>query len=545
MDALTKAQILWAETGNLQVPDGGDRGTLSKLRQHVAAIASEAENTFSRFEPLPARDDPNHGKEVIDCAVAAEGSTPNALKNLRVIVWPSADGKTLSKHDVGPPAPWDTAAPETLELIGRFKVESRDVSAFSRAVVPGEDARRFVSIVTGTGLPPGTGVYSPRGAPRKVVDPKSAAIAIRLAFATLVLFAVACVWALSVGSLARSSQSNFLASLTFPTTCPTAIDPGKPATLFGAPKEWLLTGGDGGPCLKAWQDSTTAALAAPNRDWWSKLKGWLAEWSVSDAGRAFSLRMPMLLMMTSIVLLALSAGIGVLGRPLGLFIDKRNRMSLTKIQFAVWLVILMGSLATYTLFNVGFWAEDLNRIREGVSYLASTGKQDQKLAEWSARLSALLDFLPGMDTALWGLIGISGATTIISSLVMQPGGLAATGSSGTVVPARRTVVLANADPKEAALADLVYGETEEDHGVVDSTRVQAVVVTGVLAALYLNLVLEGAERIGGLSATEAVNAGKQVFASMPPTGTTFLWLLGISHGTLLGGKLLGAYGGGK
>jgi hypothetical protein len=35
-------------------------------------------------------------------------------------------------------------------------------------------------------------------------------------------------------------------------------------------------------------------------------------------------------------------------------------------------------------------------------------------------------------------------------------------------------MLSNLDPKDAALADLVYGETEEDDGVVDATRVQTV-----------------------------------------------------------------------
>jgi hypothetical protein len=64
------------------------------------------------------------------------------------------------------------------------------------------------------------------------------------------------------------------------------------------------------------------------------------------------------------------------------------------------------------------------------------------------------------------------------------------------------------------------------------------VVTGVLAAIYVNLILEASERIGGLTSTDAVNNGAQIFASMPPVGGTFLWLLGISHGTLRGGKFL-------
>ena len=72
---------------------------------------------------------------------------------------------------------------------------------------------------------------------------------------------------------------------------------------------------------------------------------------------------------------------------------------------------------------------------------------------------------------------------------------------------------------------------------------QAIAVTGVLGAIYVSLVLEAGERIGGMTAAEAVNAGTQVFADMPPVGATFLTLLAISHGTLVGGKLLGAYGG--
>lgn len=92
----------------------------------------------------------------------------------------------------------------------------------------------------------------------------------------------------------------------------------------------------------------------------------------------------------------------------------------------------------------------------------------------------------------------------------------------------------------AALSDLVSGETKENADTVDAWRVQTVVIKGLLAAIYVNLVLETVDSIGGLSAFGAVNAGQQVLPSMPPAGTTFLWLLGISHATLMGGKLFSA-----
>jgi hypothetical protein len=55
----------------------------------------------------------------------------------------------------------------------------------------------------------------------------------------------------------------------------------------------------------------------------------------------------------------------------------------------------------------------------GSRLLGDTGKMDQKLTGWSDRLSNLLDFLPKMDAALWALIGITGGTTFVSSLLVQ------------------------------------------------------------------------------------------------------------------------------
>ena len=540
MDTVSRAQAIWAETKDLRVADGGDAATLLALRRQLAAIAVEVEKSFPRFEPLPARDDPALAADVADCAMVVEGATPIELKNQRVIVWPSADGKTLNQAELKPPAPWDAAATDTFNLIGRYKIDGHDVSAFSRPIADGEDAPRFVSLVTGTGLPPGTGVYAPPPAPRIEVSPRAANTAFWLAMLMLLMFAAACTWSLSVGNAVRAAQKSFESSVPAG-RCATQIDPANTATLYGAPRAWLFDGTAPGDCLKAWGLATTAALDTSGRDWWSGLKRTVASLTVSDLGRAFSLRMPTLLMMAAFVLLAVSAGMGVLGRPFGLFIDRRNRMSLTRIQFAVWLVILMGGIASYALFNVGFWADELNRIREGIAYLNGAGKADQQLAGWADKLSTLLDFLPKMDTALWLLIGITGGTTVVSSFLTAPPAPPATDQAATAMPARRVRTLTNPDPKDAALADLVYGETEEDAGVVDASRVQTVAITGVLAAIYVNLVLEAADGIGGLSAVGAVNAGQQVLSGMPPAGSTFLWLLGLSHAALMGGKLFSAY----
>ena len=80
MDAVSRAQIIWAETRDLRVPAGGDPATLFALRRHMAAIIREFEKGFSRFEPLPARDDEFFGQQVADCATAAEAATPDELE---------------------------------------------------------------------------------------------------------------------------------------------------------------------------------------------------------------------------------------------------------------------------------------------------------------------------------------------------------------------------------------------------------------------------------------------------------------------------------
>ena len=86
MDAVSRAMVIWAESKDLLVPDQGDPSTLSARRRHIAAIATEAEQSLSNFEPVPARDDQLYGRDVIDCAAAAEAPVQKDLANLRVIV---------------------------------------------------------------------------------------------------------------------------------------------------------------------------------------------------------------------------------------------------------------------------------------------------------------------------------------------------------------------------------------------------------------------------------------------------------------------------
>ena len=574
MDTFAKTQVIWAETKDVRVPAGGDPTTLSKLRLELAAIIEDDPTLFHRYETVPALDHPLYGPDVLDCAAAAAAIAAVPALKYRLILWPSTDGKTLDTRDIAPLPPWDKADPASFELIGTFDVvdTGAKVAAFRQVAAAGEP--RFVSLVTGTGLPAGTGVLAPRPVQRPPVSAQARWWGLRLAIASLVVFAIACTWSLSVGKVVRRAEGNFAVMDT--ASCSAKLDLTKPPdvterTLFGLPAAWVPRPSASSSCLSKWQSAVEATLlsrsaateptespapaspsAQPNAtqppqqavapvaflpradSWWDRIEIFLAGLTLPERGLSFSLAMPTLLTMASIVLLATAAGLGVTGRPLGIFIDKRNRMSLTRVQFAVWLMIIMGGLTSLALFNTGFWGGELDRVRAGAAYVQAATGDDQLFQQFADKANKLLEFVPAMDGALWGLIGITAFTTVFSPALTnpsQPGGPPST---------RRVQVLTNANPKDAKLADLVFGETEDSEGVVDTNRVQTVAITGLLAAIYLGLILESVRGIGGPTATSAISEGMQVFGDMPPAGGTFLTLLFASHAALLGGKFLAA-----
>jgi hypothetical protein len=243
-------------------------------------------------------------------------------------------------------------------------------------------------------------------------------------------------------------------------------------------------------------------------------------------------------MMIALLLLIIAAGLGVMGRPLGILIDPRNRMSLTRAQLAVWTVILLGGWATFGLFNVGFAATDIRDLgqmafHEGQAALGDSNVNTSAggpLTDLAQRLFAF----PSMDWALWALLGITIGTSALSALMLRPSGPPVNLKDGP--QEKPTIVLENPRPDDATLADLVYGETSESENVVDANRVQYVGITAVLAGSYAHELFQSGLAIDGLRAVRAVELTAPIFAAMPPISPSFLSLLVVSHGALLLGK---------
>jgi len=557
MNASDVAGIVWAETKELQ-PDVGEAGVrLDVLREMLARlVVSRGGVGFSRSEKLPDPADPVLGgaaASILEMTTRIAKEVEQGAKQPALILWPSTD----PTRPLGPPTPPpDWAGPAT--LIGRFKAGGHVVYAFSRETTDANE-KPFVSAVTGTGTVENRPLLA---AGTTVVSEGKMRVAFWLAMAAVVVFIAACVWALSIGVAARSNQAVFQAVMAEKktnaqfkdTTCsvtstvddlatippdwrrpPAVTDPAKAAEANRP--EQLPNRVD---CRGMWAHALQLVLKDESADWitqmFHRLTAGLASTPMSGQ---VSIRIPMMIMMVSLILLIMSAGLGVVGRPFGIFIDNRNRMSLTRVQLAVWTVILLGGLTTIGLFNVGF-GTTLYRDLSQLGAIVGASDVDSVLGKVFERFA----IFPKMDWPFLALLGITTTVTPVASYMLvgnKTGALSTEEAKKITAPAdEANPLLRNESPDQAALKDLVTGERAKDAGVVDTTRVQHVAMSGLLAMTYASMLLETATKIDAIRVIRAVEKGANVFTSLPPIDSTFMTLLVITHGALLAGKWVDA-----
>ena len=191
--------------------------------------------------------------------------------------------------------------------------------------------------------------------------------------------------------------------------------------------------------------------------------------------------------------LCAAAGILVNGRPDGIFIDDRNRMSLSRLQWVAWLVVLMSGYYTGAMLD------------------AAAGKA-----------------LPGMQVDLFALLGIVSGSAIASSLIVDNKKTSDSSAEPLQVgkPGQIGKMDANATPAEANWADLYYGEEAANRNVVDISRLQKLVITTLLLMTYARM----------LWAAFGASTGARSFPHMPQIDETFTGLLAASHAAYLAFK---------
>jgi hypothetical protein len=214
---------------------------------------------------------------------------------------------------------------------------------------------------------------------------------------------------------------------------------------------------------------------------------WCA-WVVAHNTPAGQLKCPWIVVMVILVLLCILAGYMINGRIDGILIDERNRISLSRFQWVMWVIIIVGGYFTIAVWDVAHGGD-----------------------------------LPKLDNQLLVLLGIVSASPILSGTIVDnkksnkdaPQGPKAANDDSADQKGSADI---NTSVNDASWSDLFMGEEAANRYVVDISRLQNLVFTVILGITYLTWLC------GVLVKTDAVLA-------MPVIGSdsNFNWLLGISH----------------
>lgn len=191
-------------------------------------------------------------------------------------------------------------------------------------------------------------------------------------------------------------------------------------------------------------------------------------------------------------------GQGVTGRWQGLLIDERNKISLSRLQMALWTIVVLSAFFTAALFNI------------------TSGNSGDPLAI-------------GIPPMLWTLMGISTTSLVGSPLIRntktarpanaaeQARTLGVLQQQGNANATAQGQIVVNNAPQDARIADLFQGEETGNAAHLDLGKVQMFFFT-------LILVLSYAIALGNMFATIA-----GFIDGFPPLTEGQVALLGISH----------------
>jgi hypothetical protein len=219
------------------------------------------------------------------------------------------------------------------------------------------------------------------------------------------------------------------------------------------------------------------------------------------------------------VMLGLMAMLVVLGcattnHPLGVLINERNLMSLSRFQMMVWTVIILSGYFTFALMRIKWM-------------LAGVPAADP--------ITAPLDIQ--VDWHLWSLMGISTTSLVGSSLILstkkdQTAAPAATQKAALmnnepeqdIINNKQGILYANKQPSDARLTDMFEGDEIANTARIDLAKVQMFYFT-VIAAICIAVMV-----------FKMVITGNSYLDHLPLLSDGLVAILGISHAGYLTSK---------
>jgi hypothetical protein len=539
------AQIVWAETKDLPPGRADGSGDANGIRRLVAQLAASLDGAgFDKRASLPPVSDRVYGDTARAVMAIAETAKDAGQPQSRLIFWEAGDNTVRpSAGATPPPAPWSTMLADGITYQGRHQLAGgRVVDIFSRAPLDGDaDGAPFVNATTGTGMPGG----KPLIAPQTRIISGNRRVGFWVFIVAVLAFTVAAVWSYGVGVASRLTFAEFqqTASVNAPAAGTQAnCEPtlAKDIVALGPPN-WRSQADKTKDCrtlyAKAQQD---VAKGMKREDTLLERFAALALRWAGSSGWSVSLTLPLVLAFAALTLLFVSSGYAIVGRPLGAIIDERNRISLTLAQLAMWSIVILAGWLVFGLYNFGFGALTFEALDQLAVSTAAQG--DNKPAtddnEFYKALVNAYNLFPGIPYSLMGVLGLAGATPIMSRLISKTALVGPTQADAPVKDSKPPVpayLRENSDPSQADLSDMVVSETASSN-LVDTSRVQHIAITGILVISYAMLLFDAVSAIDAWRIVYAAVQSKSVFINMPAVDGTFVSLLAVSHATLLGAK---------
>jgi hypothetical protein len=212
-----------------------------------------------------------------------------------------------------------------------------------------------------------------------------------------------------------------------------------------------------------------------------------------------------LLDLTLVTAVLCGFGYAITGYPSGFAMSSWNDYSLSKLQMALWTIVVVSGLLTIVKIRVlGYFGpvdQPLDIFIPG-DLLAAMGIAAFTTAATPAILALKSSQTPGKDH-------VAVARQRLSDLTGEPpSAVTATGSA-----------IGRISPDNASWLDIVTGDEAANAGVLDLSKVQALLITLLLVGGYAGLLVK----------TFATVAATADLGTLPDLSPTFVGLLAISH----------------
>lgn len=210
-----------------------------------------------------------------------------------------------------------------------------------------------------------------------------------------------------------------------------------------------------------------------------------------------------LLTLVAMVIFCMGIGYAINGRLNGIFIDYRNRLSLSKLQALCWSMLILSAIYTAALLRIQKGILNPLEITLNEPLLAIMGISLTSLAAAPAILNAKAD---NNVTAQ--------AAQQVSQALNKP--------VEDIIPAGKIFSFSSAEL--ASWLDLFRGEENTNAGSADLGKIQQFVITFILLAIY------------GMSLWDFFPHPVAELNTFPDVSDHMSWLLGISHAGYLAYK---------